>query len=241
MDPERIAQLFHATARDRQAALVILALAAAVLALAELRYGFTWEEVTREGVDIVVALDVSDSMLVEDVEIVAVSAENGKKLVVASAEKTSRLIVVHEDNHTCGLGAEVLATVAGDSGVLSVRQSVFVKIPDTVEATVRSNGSSSEDDWILNSRYQFDLALMRNPFIYQISRDIGVRFTKKTITTHKIDPNVDETREFLLENLAYAQALKKVGYLKGVGAVPMDQPKNALAMRMTVTGPTCST
>ncbi|MCH7725418.1 MAG: hypothetical protein IH991_02890 [Planctomycetes bacterium] len=32
--------------------------------------------------------------------------------VLASAEKTAHLIVVHEDNHTCGIGAEVLATVA---------------------------------------------------------------------------------------------------------------------------------
>ena len=32
--------------------------------------------------------------------------------VLASAEKTARLIVVHEDNQTCGLGGEVLATVA---------------------------------------------------------------------------------------------------------------------------------
>lgn len=65
-------------------------------------------------------------------------------------------------------------------------------------------------------------------WIGQISRDIGVRFTSKTITTHKIDPNVDETREFLLEDLAYAQAVKKIGYVKGVGEVPMDQPKGNL-------------
>ena len=65
-------------------------------------------------------------------------------------------------------------------------------------------------------------------WIGQISRDIGVRFTKKTITTHKIDPDVDETREFLLENLAYAQAVEKVGYLKGVGAVPEDEPRGNL-------------
>ena len=65
-------------------------------------------------------------------------------------------------------------------------------------------------------------------FIGQISRDIGVRFTTKTITTHKIDPNVDETREFLLENLAYAQALKKFAYVGGVGEVTKDNPAGNL-------------
>ena len=48
---------------------------------------------------------------------------------------------------------------------------------------------------------------------------------KKTITTHKIDPDVDETREGLLENLAYSQALEKVAYLGGVGEAPIDQPR----------------
>ncbi len=38
-----------------------------------------------------------------------------KKMVVASAEKTSRLIVVHEDNHTCGFAGEVLASVSEES------------------------------------------------------------------------------------------------------------------------------
>jgi len=65
-------------------------------------------------------------------------------------------------------------------------------------------------------------------WIGQISRDIGVRFTTKTITTHKIDPNVDETREYLLENLAYAQSLKAFGYVGGVGEVSMDQPRGNL-------------
>ena len=65
-------------------------------------------------------------------------------------------------------------------------------------------------------------------WIGQISRDIGVRFTKKTITTHKVDPDVDETREFLVENLAYSQALAKLGYVEGVGAAPIDQPRGNL-------------
>ncbi len=35
-----------------------------------------------------------------------------ERAVLASAEKTARMVVAHEDNHTCGIGAEVLATIA---------------------------------------------------------------------------------------------------------------------------------
>lgn len=35
-----------------------------------------------------------------------------EETVIASALKTGRLLVVHEDNHTCGLGGEILATVS---------------------------------------------------------------------------------------------------------------------------------
>jgi len=61
-------------------------------------------------------------------------------------------------------------------------------------------------------------------WIGQISRDIGVRFTTKTITTHKIDPDVDETREFLLENLAYHQSLARFAYVGGSNASTIDEP-----------------
>ena len=74
--PEMLRRLTAGFSRSRQylkAALVLLGVLACVVALAEPRFGFTWEEVKRQGVDIVVALDVSDSMLVED-------AESGGKL-----------------------------------------------------------------------------------------------------------------------------------------------------------------
>ncbi|HUY31423.1 MAG TPA: thiamine pyrophosphate-dependent enzyme [Pirellulales bacterium] len=49
--------------------------------------------------------------------------------VLASVERTGRLVVVHEDNHTCGFGAEVVATVAEKSRVpVAVRR---VTRPDT--------------------------------------------------------------------------------------------------------------
>ena len=62
-------------------------------------------------------------------------------------------------------------------------------------------------------------------FIGQISRDIGVRFTTKTITTHKIDPDVDETRSYLIQDLLYAQGLARVAFAKGVGAAPIEAPR----------------
>lgn len=62
-------------------------------------------------------------------------------------------------------------------------------------------------------------------WIGQISRDIGIRFTKKTIVTHKIDPDVDETRSYLIQDLWYSQALEKFAYVKGVDAAPMSAPR----------------
>jgi hypothetical protein len=65
-------------------------------------------------------------------------------------------------------------------------------------------------------------------WIGQISRDIGVRFTTKTILTHKIDPDVDETRDFLIQDLWYSQSLKKLAYVKGVGPAPISEPRGNL-------------
>jgi len=94
-------------------------------------------------------------------------------------------------------------------------------------AMQRARGSIHERNhlriWLSPLRYQGSPV-----WIGQISRDIGVHFTKKTITTHKIDPDVDETREFLLEELAFSQALKSFGYIGGVGSAPYEQPRGNL-------------
>ena len=65
-------------------------------------------------------------------------------------------------------------------------------------------------------------------WVGQISRDIGVRFTWKTITTHKIDPDVDETRGFLIQDLLYAQGLEKIAFVKGVGPAPISNSRKNL-------------
>ena len=65
-------------------------------------------------------------------------------------------------------------------------------------------------------------------WVGQISRDIGVRFTRKTITTHKIDPDVDEARNYLLQDLWYSQVLAQYSYVAGVGAAAYDEPRGNL-------------
>jgi hypothetical protein len=66
--------------------------------------------------------------------------------------------------------------------------------------------------------------------IGQISRDIGSRFTtkSKTLTTHRIDPNVDDTRASLVQDFIYAQALRGYAKVGGVGFVPPEEPRGNL-------------
>jgi hypothetical protein len=70
----------------------------------------------------------------------------------------------------------------------------------------------------------------KSVWVGQISRDIGTRFTIHSpyLTTHKIDPDVDEARTALQEDMAYSQSLAMLGLVKGVGAAPRDDPRRNL-------------
>jgi len=113
---EMVGRLTQGISRQRQyfkTVLILLGLAALILALAEIRYGFTWETVNREGVDIVVALDVSDSMLVED-------AETGGKL--SRLERAKREI------------ADLLDLLEGDRiSLVAFAGTAFVECPLTLD------------------------------------------------------------------------------------------------------------
>lgn len=70
----------------------------------------------------------------------------------------------------------------------------------------------------------------RQVWVGQISRDIGSRLTihSPTLTTHKIDPDVDEARAALMEDMAYSQSLAKLGLVDGVGAATRSAPRKNL-------------
>ncbi|MFZ0679277.1 LssY C-terminal domain-containing protein [Candidatus Binatus sp.] len=67
-------------------------------------------------------------------------------------------------------------------------------------------------------------------WIGQVSRDIGVRFTPKTwnLTTHQIDPNVDEARDYVLDDLLASRRVALMGFVHGVQPAPADAPRHNL-------------
>jgi hypothetical protein len=67
-------------------------------------------------------------------------------------------------------------------------------------------------------------------WVGQVSRDIGVRFTWRTwnLTTHRIDPDVDEARDYVMEDLFEAGRIVAGGYVPGVGACTREQPRHNL-------------
>jgi hypothetical protein len=79
--------------------------------------------------------------------------------------------------------------------------------------------------WLAPMRYKG-----KPVWVGQISRDIGTRLTIHSpyLTTHKIDPDVDEARTALLEDMAYSQSLTRLGLAKGVGAAAKNSPRGNL-------------
>ncbi len=76
--------------------------------------------------------------------------------------------------------------------------------------------------WLAPFRFE-----KRSVWVGQISRDIGVKATTKspTLTTHVIDPNVDEAREHLLQSLLVAGAIERFAFVQGMAPVPASEPR----------------
>src|SRR5438128_7126825 len=75
-------------------ALVVFAVACALLALARPQWGFDWEEAKQRGLDIVVAIDTSRSMLAEDVRPNRLARAKLAALDLMKLAKSDRLALV---------------------------------------------------------------------------------------------------------------------------------------------------
>ncbi len=67
-------------------------------------------------------------------------------------------------------------------------------------------------------------------WVGQVSRDIGVKVTTKspTLTTHVIDPVVDESREYLFQSLLHHDAVGQFAFVRGVGPATEADPRHNL-------------
>jgi hypothetical protein len=72
--------------------------------------------------------------------------------------------------------------------------------------------------------------LGRRVWIGQVSRDIGVRLTDKVwnLTTHKIGPDVDFDRSYLLQDLMMSGRIERFGFVRGFDAASIDKPRHNL-------------
>jgi LssY C-terminus len=61
-------------------------------------------------------------------------------------------------------------------------------------------------------------------WIGQISRDVGLTFSWTTFVGHEVDPDVDEARNYLAQDMVRSQGLERLGWAKGVGAASSSDP-----------------
>ena len=67
-------------------------------------------------------------------------------------------------------------------------------------------------------------------WVGQISRDIGVRLTYRTwnLMTHRIDPDTDEARDFVVEDVVHHGRAEAAAYVDGVGPCDPAAPRHNL-------------
>jgi hypothetical protein len=63
-------------------------------------------------------------------------------------------------------------------------------------------------------------------WIGQISRDIGLSYNWKNIVGHEVDPDLDEARNYLVQDMLRSQKLTRFGWVRGVGASPPSDPRH---------------
>jgi hypothetical protein len=64
-------------------------------------------------------------------------------------------------------------------------------------------------------------------WVGQISRDIGIKLTTQSwyLTTHRISPEVDQDRFYLLQDLILSGAVTRFGFVRGVGVSSLPGPR----------------
>ena len=134
-------------------------------------------------------------------------------------------------------GWDVTETITGSAVWRTIASSLFGSRYETSPVSPLFFNGRSQDIALQRARGTVDernhLRLWLTPYrldgkqvwVGQISRDIGVRLSSKTLVTHKIDPDVDEARDYLLQDILLSGNLAGFGYVEGVGLAAADAPR----------------
>jgi len=152
-----------------------------------------------------------------------------------------RLPCCATDSHS-RTGADPLNVVVvgslGDIGAALVRrsyrrnlrdgdleQSVFGRKPDVVLRKEAQGGApaTSIRGWLAPIRFNGDLV-----YVAQVGRPVGGRFAQGGTTGDVLHENVDEARNFLIQDMMYSGGLDKLGFVNGVGPAPEARPRTTL-------------
>jgi len=134
-----------------------------------------------------------------------------QKLNVASTIETAHAFILRD---------EYLTSPVSPLYVFGRREDVALqKAPSTISERIHARL------WL--TPYTFE---SRRAWIGKVSRDIGVRLTDQTwnLTTHKIGPDVDFDRSYLLQDLLMSGLVEQYGFLEGVRAAPASAPRTNL-------------
>lgn len=153
----RIVKPLNKRKRLIKACFIILGVLFLTLSLIEPKWGYRWEEVTRRGIDIVIAVDTSKSMLADDVK--------PNRLGAAKREIDDLLKVLGGDR----IGLVVFAGSAFTSCPLTLDYSAFRLFLDDLDTSLIPVGGTSIDRAIEKGIETFDVKVKNRKAIILIT------------------------------------------------------------------------
>jgi hypothetical protein len=112
-----------------------------------------------------------------------------------------------------------------DAHASDLAQRVFGREPDFVMRKQAQGGSPATwiRGWVAPLLYKGQMV-----YVAQVGRPVGGRFAPRDESHPMLQGNVDEARNYLIQDLMYSGGLDKLGFVNGVGAAPPTHPRTTL-------------
>ncbi|HTH62577.1 MAG TPA: LssY C-terminal domain-containing protein [Paraburkholderia sp.] len=112
-----------------------------------------------------------------------------------------------------------------DAREYDLAQRLFGREPDFVMRKQAQAGAPATwiRGWLAPIRFRG-----QRVYVAQVGRPVGGRFAPRGETRLVLHENVDEARNYLIQDLMYSGGLEKLGFVNGVGATPQDHSRSTL-------------